>query len=158
MGYFSDNAHLLKPLPLGDPSPYRECQVGAAWATLAHFTSSTEPALISMPTGSGKTALMMMLAFLLKPERVIIITPSVALRGQTATKFGKLTDLKDAGALPANCPKPNVHDHTGQLGSAAAWQAFTQYDVIAATPHTTIRAFASAAVAAMPGTSKKLAA
>lgn len=137
MGYFADNSHRLKPLSRDDASPYRECQVGAAWATLAHFTASTEPALISMPTGSGKTALMMMLAFLLKPERVIIITPSVALRGQTATKFRELTDLKSAGALPPNCRKPNVHEHTGQLSSAAAWQSFMQYDVIVATPHTT---------------------
>ena len=137
MGFFEDNAEKLAPLALGGKVVYRECQVGAAWATLAHFTASSEPALISMPTGSGKTALMMMLAFLLKAERVIIVTPSVVLRGQTAFKFRDLEDLKKARAYPLDAPGPRVHDHTGQLTSANAWVAFLGYDVIVVTPHTT---------------------
>lgn len=132
MSYFSKNAGNLQPVGLG--GPYRECQVGAAWATLAHFTSSSEPALISMPTGSGKTALMMMLSFLLKAERVIIVTPSVALRGQTAAKFGSVVDLKSAGAYPATLCGPRVHDHQGQLTTRDAWTSLLDYDVIVSTP------------------------
>jgi superfamily II DNA or RNA helicase len=139
MSYFSKNAGNLQPVGLG--GPYRECQVGAAWATLAHFTSSSEPALISMPTGSGKTALMMMLSFLLKAERVIIVTPSVALRGQTATKFSSVVDLKSAGAYPDTLSGPRVHDHQGQLTSREAWRSLLDYDVIVATPHTTSPGF-----------------
>jgi superfamily II DNA or RNA helicase len=141
MGFFRDNADKLAPVALDGKKTYRECQVGAAWATLAHFTSSVEPALISMPTGSGKTALMMMLSFLLKAERVIIVTPSVALRGQTATKFTELADLKEARAYPEEAPGPRVHDHQGQLTSPEAWEAFLNYDVIVATPHTTSPGF-----------------
>lgn len=137
MSFFKDNAAKLAPLALNDQQIYRECQVGAAWATLAHFTASAEPALISMPTGSGKTALMMMLSFLLKAERVIIVTPSIALRGQTASKFATLEDLKAVGAYPLNAPGPLVRDHQGQLTSVEAWKAFLNHDVIVATPHTT---------------------
>ncbi|MFC1557188.1 DEAD/DEAH box helicase [candidate division KSB1 bacterium] len=136
MNFFTDNAGKLAVLALDGKASYRECQVGAAWATLAHFTASSEPALISMPTGSGKTALMMMLSFLLKAERVIIVTPSVVLRGQTAVKFESLKDLKTVGAYPTKAPKPSVHDHQGQLTSGKAWEEFLDYDVIVATPHT----------------------
>lgn len=139
MSYFSENAGDLTSVDLG--GPYRECQVGAAWATCAHFTSSSEPALVSMPTGSGKTALMMMLSFLLKAERVIIVTPSVALRGQTAMKFSSVADLKSAGAYPASSPTPRVHDHEGQLTSGDDWRSLLEYDVIVATPHTTSPGF-----------------
>jgi superfamily II DNA or RNA helicase len=94
-----------------------------------------------MPTGSGKTALMMMLSFLLKAERVIIVTPSVALRGQTAMKFSSVEDLKSAGAYPRTLPGPKVHDHQGQLTSGHAWASLLDYDVIVATPHTTSPGF-----------------
>lgn len=137
MSFFSHNAMKLAPLGLEGKAQYRECQVGAAWATLAHFTTSTEPALISMPTGSGKTALMMMLSFLMKAERVIVITPSVALRGQVANKFGTLADLIKIDALPTSCPKPKVLEHAGQLKSNNDWKTFLSKDVVSATPHTT---------------------
>ena len=140
MSFFTDNAAKLGALELTGRT-YRECQIGAAWATLAHFTASSEPALISMPTGSGKTALMMMLSFLLKAERVIVISPSVALRDQTASKFETLSDLKEAGAYPVRGPGPRVLDHQGQLTSEASWRVFLNYDVIVATPHTTSPGF-----------------
>ena len=116
MGFFQDNANRLASLVLEEKATYRECQVGATWATQAHFTASSEPALISMPTGSGKTALMMILSFLLKAERVIIVTPSVVLRGQTAGKFEKLEDLKSFGAYPTGAPDPSVHEQLGPEG------------------------------------------
>jgi superfamily II DNA or RNA helicase len=141
MSFFADNAHKLAAPTLNGKAIYRECQVGAAWATLAHFTASSEPALISMPTGSGKTALMIMLSFLLKAERVIIVTPSVALRGQTAAKFDPLADLKEISAYPTNATGPRVHDHQGQLTTDRAWEVFLDYDVIVATPHTTSPGF-----------------
>jgi len=80
---------------------------------------------------------MMMLSFLMKAERVIIITPSVALRGQAANKFKTLNDLIRIKGLPANCPKPKVLEHTGQLKSSKDWEAFLSQDVVTATPHTT---------------------
>lgn len=84
---------------------------------------------------------MMMLSFLLKAERVIIVTPSVALRGQTAIKFSSVEDLKSAGACPRTLPGPKVHDHQGQLTSGHAWESLLDYDVIVATPHTTSPGF-----------------
>lgn len=137
MGFFTDNAGKLAPLALDGDAEYRECQVGAAWATLAHFTASSEPALISMPTGSGKTALMMMLSFLLEAERVIVVTPSVVLRGQTAEKFKDLKDIKAINAYAQDGATPSVHDHTGQITSPGAWSAFLDFDVSVITPHTT---------------------
>lgn len=135
--FFAANSVRLAPLTLEGKNGYRECQVGAVWATLAHFTSSSEAALISMPTGSGKSALMMMLSFLMRPTRIIIVSPSVVLRGQTANKFRTLSDIKDIGAYPKTGPLPSVHDHTGQITSADDWKKLLEYDVVTVTPHTT---------------------
>jgi len=139
MSFFAENSDGLARLsiPTKGNRKYRDCQVGAAWATLAHFTSSRDPALISMPTGSGKTALMMMLALLLKPKHVVIVNPSIVLRDQTAEKFASLKDLKDAGVYPKDGAVPLVHNHdTGRVTSVDQWREFLEYDVIVATPHT----------------------
>jgi hypothetical protein len=90
-----------------------------------------------MPTGAGKTALMMMISFLLAAERVIIITPSVVLRDQTSEKFAGLEDLKLISALPENGPTPSVNNHRGQITSQDEWREFLDYDVNVVTPHTT---------------------
>jgi len=86
----------------------RECQIGAFWATCAHFTASNSPALIVMPTGSGKTAVIMLLAFGLRASRVLVITPAVILRDQTAKKFKSLDDLIREGVLPKTSKKPKA--------------------------------------------------
>lgn len=138
MSFFQENFNKISTLKIAakEETGYRECQVGAAWATLAHFTSSKSPALISMPTGSGKTALMMILSFLLKANRVFIIEPVVILRDQTAEKFASLKDLREAGLYIGSLENPKVHNNTGKITNIEMWQEFRAYDAIVATPHT----------------------
>src|ERR1035441_1868865 len=115
----------------------RNCQLGAYWAVWSHFTSTTKPALVSLPTGAGKTALMMALAFGLKASRVLIITPAATLRDQTAEKFRDLDDLKTAGAIAGTVPSPVVLSNAQQLGTRKAWLELQSADVVVATPKTT---------------------
>jgi superfamily II DNA or RNA helicase len=115
----------------------RACQLGAYWAVWAHYTSSDDPALVSLPTGAGKTALMMLLAFGLKARRVLVITPGQVLRDQLRSQFLSMDVLRGTGAIPKGLPKPTVLSNGAQLKSAAAWEALRDYDVIVATPYTT---------------------
>lgn len=117
----------------------RECQIGAFCAVRAHFSVSSEPCVISLPTGSGKTGLMMALAFGLKAHRSLIISPAEVLRVQTGDKFRTLEDLRLAGAVPELPSRavPLVHSISSELRSKADWRALEAYDVVTATTRTT---------------------
>jgi superfamily II DNA or RNA helicase len=117
----------------------RNCQLGAYWAVWSHFTSAAKPALVSLPTGAGKTALMMALSFGLKASRVLIITPAATLRDQTAEKFRHLDDLRSAGSITRSVPSPTVRSNTQQLSTRKAWLELRSADVVVATPKTTSR-------------------
>lgn len=112
----------------------RECQIGAYWATKAHFTAYEGPALISLPTGAGKTALMMLLAFGLEAKRVLVITPTDVLRTQTAGKFESLDGLVQAGVVSKDFDKPSVHRQTARVTSAEVWEEIEACDVVVALP------------------------
>jgi len=83
MGFFKENDSIVNfpPLPSSVEPGFRDCQEGAYWAIKSHFTAYAEkPAIISMPTGAGKTAVMMLAAFEQKAETVLIICPSNAVK------------------------------------------------------------------------------
>ena len=81
MGYFASQLMHFHPWCNFDSGKgLRRCQMGAYWATWAHFTVTNEPALISLPTGAGKTDLIIALSFAFQAERVLVITPAEVLR------------------------------------------------------------------------------
>ena len=86
----------------------RPPQVGAAYATYAHWSVSEAPATIVMPTGTGKTETMLALLVSVPLERVLIIVPNDALRTQVATKFLTLGVLKDSSCLKSQASYPIV--------------------------------------------------
>jgi superfamily II DNA or RNA helicase len=62
-------------------------QLGALHAIASHWTLGSEPALVIMPTGTGKTEVMISAAIASQSERVLVVVPTDALRQQTANKF-----------------------------------------------------------------------
>jgi hypothetical protein len=58
-GFFQEHIDQFNPLV----KDLRECQMGGFCAVRSHFSLSDEPCVVSRPTGSGKTALMMALCF-----------------------------------------------------------------------------------------------
>lgn len=114
----------------------RECQMGAYWAVWSHFTVSKEPALVSVPTGAGKTALMIALAFAFKAKRVLVITPAEVLRDQTARDFESLGLFKELGIVARNMATPRVLSNGSQLRTKHDWNQLAPYDVVTATPKT----------------------
>lgn len=134
MNFFRDHFRAFNLLS----SHLRECQLGAFCAARAHFSLSAEPCLLSLPTGSGKTALMMALAFGLRAQRVLIISPARVLRLQTAEKFARLDDLREAQAvqLPGSV-NPQVTSIEKEVHTASAWKQYSNFDVVTATTRTT---------------------
>jgi superfamily II DNA or RNA helicase len=91
----------------------RRPQIGALHAIAAHWTLSKEKAMVVMPTGTGKTEVMIACSVAAASNRVLIIVPTDALRQQTADKFLSYGLLSQLGIIE-NLPNPIV----GSLSSA----------------------------------------
>jgi len=139
MKTFFDNNFPEFELEVATGIGLRKCQIGATYAVQSHFTKSNEPALISMPTGSGKTALMMCLSFRMKAKKILIITPSKVIRDQIADEFASLQVLKDIGCLKNKFLNgPQVTSNDKECNSLKVWEKLiNENDVVVATPKTT---------------------
>src|SRR5438132_14236942 len=117
MGYFSDHYNTLR-LPVGDvrTAGFRLAQIAAIHSVSAHFFNSKQPAIVTMPTGSGKTTVLTAAAFILRPTRVLVLTPSRLVREQIAENFKVLLDLKKITAVPLELPTPKVFATEGVIG------------------------------------------
>jgi superfamily II DNA or RNA helicase len=133
--YFSKNyQNLLWPIAGGDDHPgFRNAQLGALHAIGAHFTNRLDPGIVTMPTGSGKTAVLMATAYLLRAKRILIITPSRLVREQIAEQFETLTVLKKIVALKDDVPSPKVFSTRERLGADEEWESMREFDVIVGT-------------------------
>jgi hypothetical protein len=69
-------------------------QIGAIHAVHAHWAVSGEPATIVMPTGTGKTEVMLSVLVSARCTKVLVLVPTDALRTQIAEKFLTLGVLK----------------------------------------------------------------
>lgn len=65
----------------------RNPQIGAIHSILAHWSISNDIATVVIPTGVGKTEVMLSLLAVANAERIIVIVPTDALREQIANKF-----------------------------------------------------------------------
>jgi len=74
-------------------------QLGAMHAVASHWTLGGEPAMVVMPTGTGKTEVMIAATIAAQCERVLVIVPSDALRQQTANKFATYGLLERIGII-----------------------------------------------------------
>ncbi len=66
---------------------FRPPQLGALHAIASHWTIADEPGLVVMPTGTGKTEVMIAAAIAAQASRLLVIVPTDALRQQTAEKI-----------------------------------------------------------------------
>lgn len=117
----------------GPDVDWRSPQLGALGALLAHWSVSRRAGTLSIPTGSGKTAVALAAPFLLPeaPGRVLIVVPSQALRSQLAAAAEDLEGLRGSKAWrgPAG---PKVRALTGMV---ADWSDLRAADVVVGLPH-----------------------
>jgi len=95
----------------------RSAQIGALHAVAAHWVVSSKPALVVMPTGTGKTEVMLACMVMSNPERLLVVVPSNALRLQTFDKFCRLGILQTIGVVPATAHLPVVGMLKGEPGA-----------------------------------------
>jgi superfamily II DNA or RNA helicase len=117
----------------GEIQRLREAQAGAFWSVRSHFTINASPAMVVLPTGSGKTALMTILAYGIARERVLVIAPSRVIREQIAREFETLRVARSTKSLPADIPTPHVKVVNHKLKSAQDWESLRQYHVCVST-------------------------
>ncbi len=137
VAYFQENSERLKIRESTAPNTgLRRGQVGALFAIAAHFIERNEPAIVSLPTGYGKTAVLTAICFLAKARRVLVVTPTNALRTQAARAFRTLETLRRLTILPSetDLAGPRVVSVEERIGSLADWQALEEYDVVICTP------------------------
>jgi len=88
MSYFDNNYGEVKyPISYKNEdgtfeSGLRRPQLGAIHSIASHFTTKDDSAIVVLPTGSGKTAILMMSAYILRCKRALVITPSRLVRNQ----------------------------------------------------------------------------
>ncbi|WP_455543052.1 DEAD/DEAH box helicase family protein [Intestinibacter sp.] len=81
----------------GSEKGLRLPQFGAISTIQSHWTINDEAATIVMPTGTGKTEIMILGIIAEKIKRAVIVVPSNLLSQQTVKKiisFGVLKDIK----------------------------------------------------------------
>lgn len=116
----------------------RRAQRGAVYSVLGHWESGLEdPALVVMPTGTGKTDTMIALMVAGAPELLLVVVPTAALRTQIGAAFERLGVLQDPAvqAAAATALRPAVCrlEH-GLTESDQAQQIAQAATVVVTTP------------------------
>jgi superfamily II DNA or RNA helicase len=136
VSYFIDAIGSITVRPIiGSQAGLRNSQIGALHAISSHFSLRDDPALIVLPTGAGKTAVLMLTPYLLLARRVLIITPSRFVRDHIARDFSELKTLKHVSAVSERFVSPAVIQNKSQVASAKGWEAFRECDVVVSTPN-----------------------
>ena len=126
-----------KRINLFNETRWRPPQLGALTAALSHWTlEPKEPALVSIPTGAGKTAIAMATPYVITkpPRRVLVIAPSSDLRTQLSDKFVSEHDLAVVSALAG---KPDQQLKVMRMTTRIkSWSNLEEFDVVIALPNT----------------------
>lgn len=133
--YFSRNYNKLKyPKSDDKTNGLRNAQLGAVHSISSFFTlNKSKAAIVVMPTGSGKTAVLMMTPYILESTKALIITPSKLVRSQVAGEYSTLKTLTRINALPHKIKKPQVYE-IKSLYKEKQDSLIETADVIVATP------------------------
>lgn len=95
--------------PYDEPRSLRRPQIGALHAVMGHWASGlSDPGIVVMPTGTGKTETMLALLVAARMERVLVLVPSAALRDQIAGKFETLGILQKEQIVTSAALRPRV--------------------------------------------------
>ncbi|KAA0257302.1 DEAD/DEAH box helicase [Deferribacter autotrophicus] len=86
----------------------RDPQIAALYSILSHFKVSNDIGTVVMPTGTGKTEVMLASLVARKINKLLVVVPFDALREQTFKKFYSLGLLKQFKLLSNNSLFPRV--------------------------------------------------
>jgi superfamily II DNA or RNA helicase len=110
---------------------WRSPQLGALGSLIAYWSlPHSNPALISVPTGAGKSAIATAVPYLLRATRILVVVPSRDLRTQLAEDFRTERVLKSIGARESESA-PYVIEVTGRVDD---WETLRSADVVVGLP------------------------
>lgn len=118
----------------------RPAQLGAVHSLLAHWSLSTEPATVVLPTGTGKTEAMLVTTLVDQATRTLVIVPTRDLKDQIAEKFMSWGMLRRLGVLPSEAPNPKVLVLQKTIADSSHLHYINSADVVVATPALLARA------------------
>ena len=122
------------PIDSEESKGLRKSQLGAIHSIASFFTiNKKDAAIVIMPTGSGKTAVLMLVPYLIRKKRVLVVTPSKMVRGQISEDFSQLSTLCMANVFNTSMKKPKVYEME-HLYTQEIHINLEQADVIVATP------------------------
>lgn len=115
----------------------RSPQLGAVHAVLGYWTTGrTTPATVVMPTGTGKTETMLALLVAGRPQKLLVLVPSDALRAQVSSKFETLGVLQKLGIVASSALRPVVGQIQHGFTAASTAASFADAcNVIVTTPN-----------------------
>ena len=109
---YEDNYKIKKEIVNGDnieKAGLRTPQVGAIHAILSNISNPKyKEGIVVMPTGTGKTEVMLTAFLSEEISKLLVITPSNALRKQISNKFIELGLLRKIGIINEFCKYPVV--------------------------------------------------
>lgn len=118
----------------------RRAQLGAVHSLLAHWSLSTEPATVVLPTGTGKTEAMLVTTLIDQAARTLVIVPTRDLKDQIAEKFMSWGMLRKLGVLPYDAPNPKVLVLKKTITESSHLKHIDTADVVVTTPALLARA------------------
>ncbi len=122
--------------PYDEPHSLRRPQIAALHSIVGYQSSGLDdPALVVMPTGTGKTETMIAWMVATRPEKLLVLVPSAALRDQLAAKFECLGVLQREQIVAHSAMRPCVGwlEH-GFTDPSEAQRFVDACNVIVATP------------------------
>ncbi len=136
--HFANPKHTIKLAfpPSRNSQDIRKCQSGAMCAIAAHFSVDNEPAIVALPTGSGKTGLLLAAPYLLGARRVLLITSGVILRNQITDDAKNIRTLKKMKIADASWQPPCVEEVTSSIATLADWKKLENFDLVVGVPNT----------------------
>ncbi|MBC1564686.1 DEAD/DEAH box helicase [Listeria booriae] len=135
MYYFEQNYDNIRyPKSNTKNTGLRNAQLGAIHAIAAFFSTRNDPALVTMPTGTGKTAVMMIAPYLLGAKKVLIVTPTKLVRSQIAEDFKSLVILKSIGVFNSEVDNPRIYELKRKYDYNKHRNFIRDCDVVVSTP------------------------
>jgi len=117
---------------------FRSVQLGAIYAIKAHLISKPEEkGIVVMPTGTGKTDVMISTMVGEQFKNILVLVPSIMLREQTANSFEKLGILKKCHLIKNDTKGPLVQELKKWPENPKEF--FSQSNVIVVLPNTLIK-------------------
>lgn len=119
------------------PNSLRRPQIAALHSIVGYQSSGLiDPAIVVMPTGTGKTETMLAWFVARRPEKVLVLVPTGALRDQIALKFETLGILQKEGIVESTALRPRVARLEHRLADEDEARALVEAcNVVVATPH-----------------------